>query len=368
MRKLRGAVYIVLAFAVTRLSILFFPVDPLFHPETGGCFQCADALDRGGLDSYDFHFTPGYPVLIMLAGFTPGRVVAVQMALSLITALAVYRIAVRATGRRAPSLTSALLFSLLLNVMSFDCSLLPESLSSLLAVLSFAAFQRVCEKPDPGRVLLLAAATALAVLTRPSMVTLIPSYAVLILLARKPDHRISRGSTFSSGLFATLSMLPILAWMLVIKGRTSELAIRLAAPGSGHGPAESLIAWIGNWKIPDPYPAFLAGLPGRADAWAAASGVQSFILVLLVVVFLLWAVLPMAWKRLRPVSRSLIPFFVVVLPYSMLAAAVEPADHRCMLPMIPLILVAVPGAVWRLLAGDPVDVREGRPYWGGEIR
>ena len=368
MRKLRAAAYIVLAFAVTRLSILFLQADPLFHPGTAGYFQCADALDRGGLDSYDFKFTPGYPALILLAGFTPGRVVAAQMALSLITALAVFRIAVRVTGRRAPSLASALLFSGLLNVMSFDCSLLPESLSTLLAVLSFAAFQRVSEKPDAGRMLLLAAVTALAVLTRPSLVTLIPSFAVLILFAREPDHRISRGSLFGSGLFASLAMLPILAWMLVVKGRTSEFAIALADPGPGHGPGESVISWIGNWMVSDPSPAFLAGLQGRADTWAAAWEVQKFILALLTLAFLLWAVLPMAWKRLRPVSRSLVPFFAVALPYSMLAAAVESADRRCMMPMTPLIIVAALGAVWRLAAGQPVDVREGRPYWGGEIR
>jgi hypothetical protein len=368
MRKLRGASYIVLAFVVTRLSIILFPVDPVVLPETGGYLQCADALDRGGLDSYDFHFAPGYPVLMMLAGFTPGRVVAVQMALSLITALAVYRIAVRVTGRRGPSLASALFFSLLLSMMSIDCSLLPESLSTMLTVLSFAAFQRVSEQPAPGRVLLLAASTSLAVLTRPSMVVFIPSYTVLMLIVQKPNLQISRGSAGKACLFASLAMLPILAWMLVVKGRSSEFAITLAAPVPVLGPGESLIRWMGNWKVPDPSPAFLAGLPGRADIWSAASAVQNFILVLLTVAFLLWAVLPMAWKRLRSVMRSLVPFFAVVLPYSMLAAAVESPDKRCMLPMTPLIIVAALGAVWRLAAGKPVDVREVRPYWGGEIR
>jgi 4-amino-4-deoxy-L-arabinose transferase-like glycosyltransferase len=376
-RKLRGASFIVLAFLVTRGAIALLPVEPVTSPGSGEYYQCADALVRGGLESYDFRHAPAYPAFIALLGFQPGRVIAAQMVLSLITALAVYRIAVRVTGRRAPSLTSALLFALLLNMMSVDCSLLPGSLATMLTTLSFAAFLRVAGKPGPGRVLELAAVTALAVLTLPALVTLIPSYAALLLVMPKPGHRMSWNSVGRAGMFAASALLPILAWMLIAQGHTSRFTP--AAAGSGdltvfHAASArpdlrgAVVSWIGNWSSASPAPGFLAGLPAREEAWVVAAELQTYLLLLLTIVFLLFSLLPLAWQRLRPVSRVMLPFFVVVLPFSMLTAASETPDPWHMLPMLPLMIVAGLGAVWRLVAGEPEDVTAGRPYWGGEIR
>jgi len=219
----------VLVLLATRVALLLLSVGPVTFLDTEGYFVSAEAIGTGDPGSYNFQRTPVYPLLVLAAGMRPDVVVLLQMASSLVTAAALCLITLRVTRSRTLALAGGVFYALLLDVMSFDCSLLSESIAATFCTLSFAAYLRAAEKPGPARLLPLAAVTALAALTRPVLLTLIPSYAVLIALMRRPDAGRGRWMT-GSVLFTVSASLPILGWMLVVLARTSLFAVTTSVP------------------------------------------------------------------------------------------------------------------------------------------
>jgi hypothetical protein len=194
---------------------------PQSYPDTGTYFELARRLqDLPSLMSYGGQRTPGYPLLLLLAGLNPYLVWFIQALLGIVVSLLSYWIVVVASGNRIAALLAAVVHSIALNQLFFEANLLTETLATFVVTLSVVLFAFVLKSKRPVLPAWLGFVCSIATLTRPTYIVLAPVYG-LLLLAGLP-RRCKLHPTF---LFCAAFLVPVLIWASVNKLTAGQFSL-----------------------------------------------------------------------------------------------------------------------------------------------
>ncbi len=177
-----------LGFLERLLVVLVY--QPVAYNDTNSYRRLAETVLQG-FANYDGTRTPGYPVFLALAG-TDQRVWIVQLFLGLITTLLFFFIAWKLTGKPWFGGLVALLHTLNLGQLFFESSLLTESLSTFLMVLSMTGMLVWFLYPKSRNIWLafiLGLLSSLTLLVRPLFIYLPFLLLVFVLLEPKLGPR-----------------------------------------------------------------------------------------------------------------------------------------------------------------------------------
>jgi 4-amino-4-deoxy-L-arabinose transferase-like glycosyltransferase len=178
---------IVAIVAIIQRGLLYWLYRPVTYHDTANYRRLAEAILHGWRD-YDGTRTPGFPLLMALAG-PDEHVYAVQLALGLLTTLLFFYIGWRLSGRGWFGALAALAHTLNLQQLFFEADLLTECLATFFIAASLAALAWLLysdrERPL-WQVLRMALASGLAAglatSTRPLFIFL-PLWAAFFLVA-----------------------------------------------------------------------------------------------------------------------------------------------------------------------------------------
>ena len=194
------------AIAVTVRAGMFLVYQPVVYPDTGSYLTLASQLLHFDFSEYDGVRTPGYSVLLLLAGQSLFVVWLMQSAMGVLISLLLFWICFSHTGNTFWSFAAGLCHSLALNQLFFEASVLSETFSTLLLVLFIACLISALKNGPRSRYGVAAGVlSALVTLTRPVYVYVGPLFVLLALLFERDARRLaaSLGVAF---------LIPVLSW------------------------------------------------------------------------------------------------------------------------------------------------------------
>jgi 4-amino-4-deoxy-L-arabinose transferase-like glycosyltransferase len=158
-------------------------------PDSASYIAVASRLVRQPdlVNLFDAYRTPGYPAFLALVAALQGSVagswvVYTQAALVVVAAFEVFALTAGLTGSRAAAAVAAVLFGSNVRLLDWERLIMTESLSIFLVVTVALAFWLWLSRRSARWAVAFAAASALAVLVRPSLVYL-PAGLLAVLLA-----------------------------------------------------------------------------------------------------------------------------------------------------------------------------------------
>lgn len=220
--KTRTWLAIVATVSILERVLLYLFYRPVAYHDTASYRRLAETILHGWTD-YDGTRTPGYPVLMALAG-PDERVYAAQLALGLLTTLLFFYIGWRVSGKGWFGALVGLAHTLNLQQLFFEANLITESLATFFIVAALAGTAWLLfsgHKQPLWQTLLMALAsgvmTGLATLTRPLFVFL-PFWAAFFLLVfwRAAEPKVRWSAALTAGL---TGLLIIGAWVNFIHQR-----------------------------------------------------------------------------------------------------------------------------------------------------
>ncbi len=158
--------------------------------------------------------TPVYPLLLALCGLNGWVVWVVQSVMGLVLSLMIFDMALRRTRHGPLSLLIGLACSLIPNVLTYEPFLLSEMLATFLVVSSVWLMVRE-EGPAYstfGHPLGMGVLTALAGLTRPLLLCLVPVYFCFVIPPWPPANILKRPILKKAWLFAAPVIVLVLGW------------------------------------------------------------------------------------------------------------------------------------------------------------
>jgi len=178
-RRARIRIWLVLllvAGSAIRLGLLAV-YSPVAYPDTESYMAVARSIVAGDFSQYEARRTPGYPLVLALAGLSPGRVWWLQSLMGLAISALLFYLVLSLTGRPGLAALGGMAYSLNLAQLFFEANLIAETTATLaitaVGVLCFIAYRRI---RDGRRVwpwlLVLGLSAAFATLTRPQFVFL----------------------------------------------------------------------------------------------------------------------------------------------------------------------------------------------------
>lgn len=238
---------VLLAAAAVRAPIwLGYP--PTTSPDTGTYLQAAKDLISGDFSIGQGRRTPGYPLLIAMAGGDLDRVVGLQLLGGLATTLLIYALGLRLTQRRGWAATAAMLHALNLQQLFTEGLVMTEAVSVLSVVATLALLMAACaqsaRRADGGPVALLMLTgilAAFALFVRPQFLCLllIAPLAVGWAVSRA---RSSRGPALLAGALVLIPAIGlIVTWGLIQKEKTGQFTL---STQSGFGLVNHAIDFI----------------------------------------------------------------------------------------------------------------------------
>ncbi len=186
---------------------------PVFVYSDLSYLQAAQALIH-----LDFHAlgyrVPVYPLLIALCDLNPHALWFVQSVLGIGSSLMIFAMAFQRTHHCLYAFLIGLLCSLTPEVLTFESSLMTETLTNFLLV---SSIWLITHDEDSGHGLYrfsfaLGSVLALLSLTRPLMICLLPLYFASVVPRWKPGKALQREVLKPAGLFAAPVMVLILSW------------------------------------------------------------------------------------------------------------------------------------------------------------
>jgi hypothetical protein len=146
---LRHPVRALVSFGIAiRLLLLPFYLHVTIFPDSGDYIDLARLLCPISLEGYNGARTPGYPLLITLAGNWLPLAVAYQMVLGIIATVYTYKILRLLDFAAGTSFYAALLLNSLLHVLFYETNILTEALTLLFMVLAFYHVLKLLYKKD----------------------------------------------------------------------------------------------------------------------------------------------------------------------------------------------------------------------------
>ena len=211
----RYAVVLLVLGALGRLPLitLLYHVPILIYSRDMTYFQAAQDILR-----FNFHAlgdrVPVYPLLVALCGLNPMGIWFAQSILGIAASLMIFDMAVRRTHHALYSLLVGLACSLSPEVLVYESSVMTEALTSFLLVTSLWLFTRN-DSAGEGNIrypLGLGTIVALAGLTRPLMICLVPVYYCFLVPLWPPAKILQREARKRTFFFALPAILFILGW------------------------------------------------------------------------------------------------------------------------------------------------------------
>jgi hypothetical protein len=198
---------IITVWAISRAILLIFYV-PTTNPDTETYQLFADQLSNLDFTHYNGQRTPGYPLLILLAGNDHFVLWIIQSFMALATSLLIYFLVSAHTTSRLWALAAGLLSLTALNLLFFEAAVFTEVASAFLLALTCYLFIRLVKRNTSiGFALIVGGVTSLLALTRPQYI-----FAILLLPILTVFFIRRRGLIIALTVFASASV-PVAGWM-----------------------------------------------------------------------------------------------------------------------------------------------------------
>lgn len=203
-------------------SVLVMTVHVTIHAQdTGSYIHLAQRISEGRLAGYGFARSPGYPLLILLAGFRYGRLVIFQALLTVVSMAAIHHMAIRELGRRL-ALLCALLYSLNLTVWSYSFAVLSDSVAVSLTVISLCLMYTYLRRHDPRFLPPAVLVISFGILVRPILLSVLAAFIVACLF----DRRCRR----HTWLTCLLTLLVLAPWVLTVWKHAGMITLTTLLP------------------------------------------------------------------------------------------------------------------------------------------
>lgn len=224
----RWPLALVLCAALLRV-LLLADAAPLRYPDTESYVQAARDLVSGDYSLSQGRRTPGYPLVIALAGESQRSVVLVQELAGVLTSLLLYAIALAATRRPGLAFGVGLMHCLNLQQLYLEGIVLSESLSAFsmaatLAALVAAAARLATGRPAVPLLLLTGAMGAYALMVRPQFIYLIGLLPLLAGFAAS-GWRPTRAAVAAAAWVVAPMVVVVLAWSAVVQAKVGPFTV-----------------------------------------------------------------------------------------------------------------------------------------------
>jgi hypothetical protein len=219
-----------LIFGVVIRVGLWTHYEPASYPDTGTYYSAAQDLLEGGLAHSEGRRTPGYPLLIAVAGIEPRTIILLQMFGGLITSALLFYMALATAGPPWFAFIIGMTYNLNLQQLFLEATLMSESTSTLTIVATVALTIRACALLREGRkasllLLFLGALVGAAVLVRPQYVFLPLVLPVFIAFASGAPRIVNRYVLANTALTATPAIVIIFAWCTFVFLKTGYFTL-----------------------------------------------------------------------------------------------------------------------------------------------
>lgn len=200
------AVVLLTVIAVAIRVGVFLVYQPVTYPDSGTYITMASHILNFDFRDYNGWRTPGYPLVLLLAGKNHFFVWLIQATMGVVISLLLFWICFVYTSNATWSLFGGLSHSLALNQLFFEANILSETFSAFLVVLSVACLVSALRSgPRPWYGVAAGGVSALATLTRPVYIFLGPLFIILVLLFERDAKRLAVG-------LGVAFLLPLLGW------------------------------------------------------------------------------------------------------------------------------------------------------------
>ena len=116
--------------------------EPEFNPDSASYDEQALQITTLDFSTYAAERTPGYPLLMAVCGRNHVAILVTQLAMGVLISLLLFELALMETGNNAISVFVALLYSAGLNFLYFERTIMTETFTTFLTVLSVYYFRQ----------------------------------------------------------------------------------------------------------------------------------------------------------------------------------------------------------------------------------
>ncbi len=174
-----------LAMLCLLLRVAFWSIyEPIVFPDSPGYESLAMQLRTLSFEGYNGARSPGYPLLLVVAGGNHQFVWLIQSLMGIGISLMLFELAFSRTKNIRASFLIGLSYALAMNLLFFEASLLSESLSTFLVVLAVWLTVQVQHTGPNRRIfyyIFLGVVLGFAALTRPLLLFMVPLYVFYFL-------------------------------------------------------------------------------------------------------------------------------------------------------------------------------------------
>ena len=190
-------------------AIVWNIYQPAVYPDSHTYTELASQIATLNFVGYEGWRTPGYPLLLLITGGNLRALWLAQAALGVLGSVVLYRLVLRYTGTVLLAFAAGACHSLALNQVFLEASVLSESMAAFCVVVCVALSLRAMRDGASAlHGILAGSVTALAALTRPLYIFLVPLFILLLFM-----HRRHVKVTVLAG-YTLAAALPVLGWML----------------------------------------------------------------------------------------------------------------------------------------------------------
>lgn len=218
-----------LAVSVVLRWLLLGGQEPVSFPDTPTYFQAARDLVSGDYSVGQARRTPGYPALIVLAGYDERALVLWQQAVGVVGGLLMFGITWLITRHAAAAFVVGLAHTLNLQQLSLELLLLTENLTATSVAAALAALLVACARlrgGRPAKAWLLAAGAlgGVAVLVRPQFIFFAGLWPLLVIYAAQ-GWRPGRQALVAGAWVGLPVLLSILAWSALVQSKVGDFTV-----------------------------------------------------------------------------------------------------------------------------------------------
>ena len=225
--KTRALLWLAVLCLLLRVAFWFIYA-PIVFPDSPGYESLALQLRTLSFEGYNGARSPGYPLLLLVAGGNHRVVWLIQSLMGIGLSLMLFELAFSRTKSIRASFLIGLSYALAMNLLFFEASLLSESLSTFLVVLAVwltVQVQRTGPKKRILYYLFLGVVLGLAALTRPLLVFMVPLYVFYFLYRwSRAGTPVSRRLGYLLGMVIPAAVM-IVGWSLFNEATVSYFGI-----------------------------------------------------------------------------------------------------------------------------------------------
>jgi len=233
MDKIQKNSFLILVIVVILIRVgLFFTSQPQIAPDTPGYTNLANRILNLNLTDYSGERTPGYPLIIALAGMNLNIVMILQMVMGIIISISLYKIILILTRNKLLSLFSGLSYSLYLPQLYREAFILTETTATFFVVLSFLSFLYLIKSTNENRkkhviyLLLTGLFSSLAALTRPILIIIPVVFGFFLLYFYIRIIKIVFRKIVSNIIIFLISLIILIGgWILIIYTSTGTFGL-----------------------------------------------------------------------------------------------------------------------------------------------